>query len=82
MSHGVCATCRKPLLNEFRSVCETCFPSNYWEDILRHKLIAACREVDIAADRVHELEKALKYIAECETLEMVRDTVRGMGLIQ
>ena len=32
--------------------------------------------------RVAELEKALRYAADCSTLGMVKDTARGMGVIE
>lgn len=32
--------------------------------------------------RIEELEQALRYAASCSTLEMVRDTARGMGVIE
>lgn len=35
-----------------------------------------------ALERIKELEQALKYAADCSTLEMVKDTARGMGVIQ
>lgn len=41
-----------------------------------------CQRIERAESRVRELEKALRYAAECSTLAMVRDTARGMGVIQ
>jgi len=35
-----------------------------------------------AQRRVVKPEKALRYAADCSTLEMVRDTARGMGVIE
>lgn len=32
--------------------------------------------------RVADLERALRYAADCSNLEMVRDTARGMGVIK
>lgn len=58
-----------------------------WFADLAQKEIAAGQEggepvtaADLRA-RVAELERALRYAAECPTLEMVRDTARGMGVV-
>jgi hypothetical protein len=64
--------------------------------VARAKLLASRNEVrDLQAacdehirirneqgERIQDLERALRYAAECETLAMVRDTARGMGVIE
>lgn len=65
-----CAVCRHRPAPENRSVCYACVPAQ-----TESALVAA-------NNRVRELEHALRYAADCSTLEMVRDVARGMGVIQ
>jgi hypothetical protein len=84
MSTTVCAICRvRPIPSE-RSVCLNCFPETYDRDKSWWMKVAEAKqeERDKALARVKELEQALRYAAGCATLEMVRDTARGMGVIE
>jgi hypothetical protein len=88
MSADICATCRRVMGNQdsWRSVCEKCFPPSWGQqkerDDALDQLQTTRRLLDIATAKIVALEKALRYAAECSTLEMVRDTARGMGVIQ
>lgn len=66
----LCAVCQHRPAPENRSVCYACVPAQTESELVK------------ARDRVRELEHALRYAAECSTLEMVRDVARGMGVIQ
>jgi hypothetical protein len=93
----ICAICRQPVpASQDRSVCFACLPPDESEIVARAKLLASRNEVrDLQSacdehirirneqgERILNLERALRYAAECSTLEMVRDTARGMGVIE
>lgn len=92
----VCAICRHRCPPKGRSVCDVCVPpeeSEIKERAARRRMEGEVRELHAACedhvrirnemtDRIEQLEQALRYAAGCATLEMVRDTARGMGVIQ
>ena len=51
-------------------------------DAALKRLQTAHQRIDIMTARIEQLEKALRYAADCSTLEMVRDAARGMGVIE